>query len=265
MAGRGTGGTGAGDAGMGGDDGEAGMGGADAGEGGTGGMGGRGGMAGAGTGGVGGAGSGGTSGSAGKAGAGGAGSGGMAGGGMAGGGTSGGGGTGGAAPAPINLFFSEYYEGTAATQASAVEIYNAGTAPVVLTGCTLRVYANGSFGFSTILLITTLAPGEVFVVCSTSIGGSCDLTSPTLAMVTGDDAVALWCGQEVQDIIGQTGFDPPSGEWGTGLTSTADNTMRRMCSVTTGDKVGIDAFNPVFQWLGAAANSASDLGIRFCP
>ena len=86
----------------------------------------------------------------------------------------GGAGGGGGTPAPINLFFSEYYEGTSATQTSAVEIDNAGTESVNLIACTLRVYPNSVGTFQTILLTTTLLPGEVYVVCSTAIGASCD-------------------------------------------------------------------------------------------
>ncbi len=33
-------------------------------------------------------------------------------------------------------------------------------------------------------------------------------------------------GTEIVDVIGQIGFDPPSGEWGTGDVSTQDNTIK---------------------------------------
>ena len=50
----------------------------------------------------------------------------------------------------------------------------------------------------------------------------------------GDDAVVLRKGTTIIDAIGQVGFDPGT-EWGTGLQSTADNTLRRKASVMAGD------------------------------
>jgi hypothetical protein len=47
-------------------------------------------------------------------------------------------------------------------------------------------------------------------------------------------------------VIGQIGFDPGS-EWGSGLTSTADNTLRRKPSIEAGDPNGTDAFDPSIQ------------------
>ena len=50
----------------------------------------------------------------------------------------------------------------------------------------------------------------------------------------GDDAIVLRKGTTVLDLIGQIGFDPGT-EWGTGVTSTADNTLRRKPTITAGD------------------------------
>ncbi len=60
-----------------------------------------------------------------------------------------------------------------------------------------------------------------------------DLT-PTNNFFNGDDAVVLLRGADTLDVIGQIGFDPGS-QWGSGLASTADNTLRRMASVCAGD------------------------------
>ena len=247
-------GTSAGDGGAG--DGGAGDGGAgDGGDGGAAGsaMGGAG-MGGAGMGGAGRAGGGMGGAGIGGAGMGGAGAGGA---GMA--------GTGGVGPPAINLYFSEYYEGSVTPQESAVEIVNAGMAAVDLTQCSVRVYPNGNGNFTSILLITTLAPGQVYVVCSAAgVSGNCDLSNSTMGQVTGNDVVAVVCNGQFQDIIGQIGNDPASGEWGTGATSTADNTIRRSCAVTTGDKNGNDTFTvPSTQWTGLAATK-TDLGTRIC-
>ena len=48
----------------------------------------------------------------------------------------------------------------------------------------------------------------------------------------GDDAVVLRKGTAVVDAIGQAGFDPGT-EWGTGLVSTADNTLRRRSATSS--------------------------------
>ncbi len=61
------------------------------------------------------------------------------------------------------------------------------------------------------------------------------------------------------DVIGQVGFDPGS-EWGSGLTSTQDNTLRRKETVCAGDAVGRDAFDPADEWDGFPQNDISDLG-----
>ena len=49
----------------------------------------------------------------------------------------------------------------------------------------------------------------------------------------GDDAVVLRKGTTVIDAIGQIGIDPGS-EWGSGLISTADNTLRRADTICAG-------------------------------
>ena len=50
--------------------------------------------------------------------------------------------------------------------------------------------------------------------------------NPVTLTFNGDDAVVLRRGSTILDVIGQVGLDPGS-EWGSGLTSTADNTIRR--------------------------------------
>ena len=60
-------------------------------------------------------------------------------------------------------------------------------------------------------------------------------------------------------MIGQIGFDPGT-EWGTGLTSTADNTLRRKASVEAGDANGSDAFDPSVEWDGFAVDTFDGLG-----
>ena len=77
--------------------------------------------------------------------------------------------------------------------------------------------------------------------------------------------VALRCASGTLDVLGKIGENPgPNTEWGTGLTSTADNTLLRVCTTTSGDLDGSDAFDPSLQWKGYATDS-SFLGARNCP
>ena len=75
----------------------------------------------------------------------------------------------------------------------------------------------------------------------------------------GDDAVVLRKGTTMLDVIGQIGFDPGT-EWGTGVTSTADNTLRRKPTIIAGDPNGADAFDPSVEWDGFATNTFDGLG-----
>ena len=77
--------------------------------------------------------------------------------------------------------------------------------------------------------------------------------------LNGDDAVALYHGATLIDVIGQVGTDPGS-EWGTDVVSTQDNTLRRMDTVCVGDVNDGDAFDPSGEWLGFAQNTFDGLG-----
>jgi predicted extracellular nuclease len=63
----------------------------------------------------------------------------------------------------------------------------------------------------------------------------------------------------VVDAIGQVGFDPGS-EWGSGDTSTKDNTIRRQPSICQGDADETDPFDPSPEWDGFAQNTFDGLG-----
>ncbi len=174
------------------------------------------------------------------------------------------------------IFFSEYVEGSSGNN-KAVEIYNPFNTPFDLTGCAVRLYSNGAVtAGATLALNRTIASRDVLVIChaqsSASILANCDVTVPGAPVATaimnfnGDDALDLVCnsGTVVVDSIGQVGVDPGS-EWGTGVTSTADNVLRRKCSVTKGDSINNDAFTPVIatQW-GGFADTAFLFGTYEC-
>ncbi|TQM58422.1 ExeM/NucH family extracellular endonuclease [Humibacillus xanthopallidus] len=168
-----------------------------------------------------------------------------------------------ASAAPSELFISEYVEGSSNNKA--IEIYNGTGAPIDLAagGYRVQMFFNGGTAPGlTINLTGTVLSGDVFVVAPTNanatILSAADQTFGT-AWFNGDDAVSLQKNGVSVDVIGQIGFDPGT-EWGTGLTSTADNTLRRKASVTAGDPNGADAFDPVAQWDGYAADTFDGLG-----
>ena len=75
----------------------------------------------------------------------------------------------------------------------------------------------------------------------------------------GDDAYVLYKGDTIVDSFGRVGEDPGS-EWGSGLNSTKDNTLVRLSSVTTGDIVVNDAFDPADEWVGYETDTFGFLG-----
>ncbi|QSJ15508.1 ExeM/NucH family extracellular endonuclease [Nostoc sp. UHCC 0702] len=163
------------------------------------------------------------------------------------------------------LFFSEYIEGSSNNKA--LEIYNGTDAVIDLTAgnYVIQFYFNGSLTPTTFNLTGTIAPGDVFVFAqsnaSSSIIGRADQTSGA-GFFNGDDAIILRQGGAngtILDSIGQIGVDPGS-EWGTGLTSTADNTLRRKRDITTGDTNPNDAFDPSVEWDGFAIDTFDRLG-----
>ncbi len=164
---------------------------------------------------------------------------------------------------PTDLFFSEYIEGSSNNKA--LEIYNGTGAAINLGtgGYNVQMFFNGSASAGlTINLTGTVAAGDVFVLANSgavaAILAQADQTNGA-GWFNGDDAVVLRKGTTVIDVIGQVGFDPGT-EWGSGLTSTADNTLRRLPTVCGGDTNGSDAFDPSVQWEGLATDTFGGLG-----
>ncbi len=171
-----------------------------------------------------------------------------------------------AAAQATDLFFSEYVEGSSFNKA--VEIYNGTGAAVDLSagGYTLMFYSNGSASASyTLALAGTVPQGGTWVVAPTNANATIlGVANQTFGSTwfNGDDAVVLrkgGSGGALVDVIGQIGFDPGS-EWGSGLVSTADNTIRRKATVCAGDTNGSDAFDPSAEWDGFAQDTFAGLG-----
>jgi predicted extracellular nuclease len=165
--------------------------------------------------------------------------------------------------APTELFFSEYIEGTSNNKA--LEIFNGTGAPVDLgaNGYAVQMCFNGSSSCSlNIPLVGTVAPGDVFVLAQSAaspvILAQADQTNGS-GWFNGNDVVVLRKGAALIDVIGQLGFDPGT-EWGTGLTSTADNTLRRRAAIEAGDPNSSDVFDPAVEWDGFATDTFAGLG-----
>ncbi|HYK04738.1 MAG TPA: lamin tail domain-containing protein [Thermoanaerobaculia bacterium] len=167
--------------------------------------------------------------------------------------------------AQSGLIISEYVEGSSNNKA--IEIYNGSGGPVNIGNYQLKMYFNGSASVGlTVSMAGQVPAGGVYVVVHAQ-------ADPVLlakgnvfnaaGWFNGDDAVVLTRASDnaVIDSIGQIGFDPGS-EWGTGLVSTADNTLRRKFSVTTGDTNPSNVFDPSIQWDGFATNTFTDVGFH---
>ena len=165
--------------------------------------------------------------------------------------------------AVTELFISEYVEGSSNNKA--LEIYNGTGAPIDLAagGYNVQMFFNGSSSAGLNIGLTgVVAAGDVYVVAqslaSASILAQADQTNAA-GWYNGDDAVVLRRGVEVIDVLGQVGLDPGT-EWGAGLTSTADNTLRRQPGICGGDTNSADGFVPASEWDGFATDTFGDLG-----
>lgn len=166
------------------------------------------------------------------------------------------------------MIISEYIEGSSNNKA--LELFNPGPGSVNLaaSGITLQHYNNGSSSPTYTLGLTgTVAAGGTFVIvnsaASAGLAAYADLlTSSSVMNFNGDDAIVLRSGGPsgaVLDSIGQVGVDPGT-EWGSGLTSTADNTIRRKYTVTQGRTNITAAFDPATEWDGFAVDTFTGLG-----
>jgi hypothetical protein len=159
-----------------------------------------------------------------------------------------------------DLFISEYVEGSSTNKA--IEIYNGTGASINLNQYRVSIYSNGATSPSNSITLTgTISAGGTHVLASTAVS-LFSIANQTWSNLNfnGNDAVALEkITGEVVDVIGKIGQDPGT-EWGTGLVSTADNTIRRKASVRSGDTNKDDDFLPSAEWDGFAIDNFDDLG-----
>jgi hypothetical protein len=175
--------------------------------------------------------------------------------------------TGRASAQATDLFISEFVDGPTVTN-RAIELFNLTGVPIDLAagGYKIRVYTNGSTTPTlTVNLTGTVQPAEAFVLIDSGATSAVILAAADQSFAnllwTGDDTVELvkGPGNTPIDVIGQIGFDPGS-EWGSGNTSTQDNTLRRKVRIVQGDSIGSNVFDPSIEWDGFQGGTYSGLG-----
>lgn len=160
-----------------------------------------------------------------------------------------------------DLIISEYIEGSGNNKA--IEIYNGTGQSVSLSGYQVAYHQNGSTSVSGSLNLSgTIANGDVLVVYNpsavTGISSKGDIAS-TVIQHNGDDTVLLKKNGAIIDAFGQIGVDPGSAWTANGVT-TADKTLVRKATVTSGDTNATNAFDPSAQWTAYAIDTFSYLG-----
>lgn len=135
------------------------------------------------------------------------------------------------------LYFSEYIEGSSNNKG--FEIYNPTSSPVSLSGYTIYLSGNGGSYTNTLTNSSTIAPYDVFVVCTNQADSLMQFEAdtilgyPSVSHFNGDDALILVKNTDTIDVIGVPGVDPGSS-WTVGTGSTANNTLVRKSTITGG-------------------------------
>ncbi|MEN9002454.1 MAG: T9SS type A sorting domain-containing protein [Flavobacteriales bacterium] len=201
------------------------------------------------------------------------------------------------------VFISEYVEGWSNNKA--IELVNPTNAAIDLSAYELRRYSNGSssadpstkrFALSGMLAAYSVkvyvidkrdstGTGQEAPVWDTLQNQADEFINPTYAVnnvmyFNGNDAIALFKGAVVVDVIGKVGEDPgtlngvssTNKAFGWPLISvsndstawTKDHVLVRKFSVTGGDTDAIDAFDPRVEWDSLSPLNFSNLGTHNC-
>lgn len=160
------------------------------------------------------------------------------------------------------LLFSEYVEGSSYNKA--LELFNTGSAvDFSQDNYVVDIYVNGGTSPRYSITLEGMMSGQdTFVLAHTSADEPITSLASMLAgslSFNGDDAITLSHNGIIVDRIGQVGVDPGS-EWGAGLSSTQNNTLRRNPGILFGDTDALLFFDPVQQWQGFAIDDFSGLG-----
>ncbi len=173
-------------------------------------------------------------------------------------------GNGGSDNQTVNLFFSEYAEGTSNNKY--VEIYNPSSTIVNLNNYQIKGTNNGTAwgdnGERELALTGTLASNSVYIICTDAadqnILDKANLALPYESPVhyNGNDAIAIFGVDSsgnftvIMDVIGVQSSDPGPAGWNVaGVTgATKDHTLVRKSSISKGNT----------NWENSAGTSASD-------
>lgn len=160
-----------------------------------------------------------------------------------------------------DLIISEYIEGSSSNKA--LELYNGTGDTVDLNGYKVELYSNGSPASSqSVALSGTLENGATYALyngqAADGIKAKGDLQNNAVINFNGDDAIVLKKNDIVIDSIGQVGVDPGTS-WGTDV-KTADMTLVRKHSITSGDANPADEFDPSIEWTGYDQDTFRYLG-----
>ncbi|MDD4310151.1 MAG: chitobiase/beta-hexosaminidase C-terminal domain-containing protein [Candidatus Cloacimonetes bacterium] len=168
-----------------------------------------------------------------------------------------------------DLFFSEYVEG--ASNNKAIEIFNGTGDPVDLSNYTVKLGSNGG-EWSTTNIITlsgVLDDGQVYIIAnsaaSPAILALADVQS-TVTYYNGDDALGLFNGTTMIDIIGVYQSDPGTA-WNVAGTegATLNHTLIRKPSVIEGNLdfiAGAGTNQDDSEWIVHPQDYITDLGMH---
>lgn len=166
--------------------------------------------------------------------------------------------------ANANLVITEYIEGSSSNKA--LEISNVGNSTLDLDANVykLTLFSNGKTEpGNTEMLTGTLAPGKSIVFHNSGAADAFKVgNASTITYFNGDDALVLTKDDAVIDRFGKLGEDPGSA-WtdpNNADFSSANKTLRRKASVTTGDTDAAAVFPTGDQWLVFDTDTSDGLG-----
>ncbi|HPV14128.1 MAG TPA: FN3 associated domain-containing protein [Candidatus Cloacimonadota bacterium] len=172
------------------------------------------------------------------------------------------------AGAAMDLFFSEYIEGSSNNKA--IEIFNGTGMPVDLSDYQVELYTDGGTTIQNSLVLSgTLASGEVYVIANSGANAEIlavsHITSP-VTFYNGNDALAIRriSTDAFVDIFGCIGENPGTA-WIDGEHSTLDKTLVRKPTVTQGVTVNPAAGFPTLatEWDVYPIDTIINLGSHF--
>lgn len=189
------------------------------------------------------------------------------------------------------IFISEYVEGSGNDKA--LELYNPTASAINLTGYRVERFSNGastSTAGGVLNLSGTIAPFSAFVIangqttsspsspaCSLVLQDMADLLDgvyPAPTYMNGNDAIALFNGTTMIDVMGKTGdasMTSASGwsdafpyDGSAGVVWTENHTLVRKASVTAGVTVNPATFIVTAEWDSLPQNTWTGLGTHTC-